>query len=265
MVVLASNAAFPDALAGAPLAVAAHGPLLLTPPSGLTPSVSAEIQRVVPQGATVDVLGGDAALAPAVDSQLQSLGYRVQRLAGADRYATAAAVATAIPDPTGVYEVTGLNFPDGLAAGAAAAGSRGVVLLTDGTAQASATSQWLGEHPGLPRTAVGGPSAAADPAAKAVVGADRYATAAYLAREVFASPDYVGMASAVAFPDALAGGADAGGKGGPLLLVPPCGPLPSSVAGELSSLSGAITTGTLYGGTQAVGDDVLSEVEGDLG
>src|ERR1700733_10001266 len=42
-VVLASDSAFPDALAGTPLAAAKDGPLLLTSPSGLGPAVSAEI------------------------------------------------------------------------------------------------------------------------------------------------------------------------------------------------------------------------------
>ncbi len=56
-VVLASNAAFPDALAGTPLAVAVGGPLLLSPPADLDPVVAAEISRVLPAGATVYLLG----------------------------------------------------------------------------------------------------------------------------------------------------------------------------------------------------------------
>ncbi len=58
-VVLASDANYPDALAGTPLAVAKHAPLLLTTPSGLPAAVSAEIGRVAPKGSTVYELGGN--------------------------------------------------------------------------------------------------------------------------------------------------------------------------------------------------------------
>ena len=49
-VVLASDATYPDALAGTPLAVAKHAPLLLTTPSGLDPAVATEITRVLSPG-----------------------------------------------------------------------------------------------------------------------------------------------------------------------------------------------------------------------
>ena len=55
------------------------------------------------------------------------------RLAGSDRYDTAAAVsrATFSPGVPMAYVVTGRNFPDALAAGAAAAAKKGPVLLVD--------------------------------------------------------------------------------------------------------------------------------------
>jgi hypothetical protein len=71
----------------------------------------------------------------------------------------------------------------------------------------------------------------------------------------------VGFASGIEFPDALAGGANIGAQGGPLLLVPQSGPLPSSLTTYLSETS-TIATGLLYGGTAAVGDDVQAELEG---
>ena len=52
-VVLARSDTFPDALAGGPLAAKVGGPLLLTPPSGLDPTVQAEIVRVAAAGSTV--------------------------------------------------------------------------------------------------------------------------------------------------------------------------------------------------------------------
>src|SRR5579862_7687340 len=96
VVVLASGAAFADALAGTPLAVQKGGPLLLTPNTGLSAPVAAEITRVLPPGGTVYVLGGTTVLPSSVDAQLTAMGFTPQRLAGGTRYATAVAIAGAM-------------------------------------------------------------------------------------------------------------------------------------------------------------------------
>ncbi|MDQ2673334.1 MAG: cell wall-binding repeat-containing protein, partial [Chloroflexota bacterium] len=69
----------------------------------------------------------------------------VQRLAGADRYATAAAISKASFSP-GVpvaYVATGGNFPDALAAGAAAVRHGGPVLLVSSSSVPGATASEL--------------------------------------------------------------------------------------------------------------------------
>ena len=119
---VATGLDFPDALAGAALAGKRGGPILLTPPGGLPPSTIAELQRLKP--ATIVVLGGTSVLPGAILEALR--GYTtgsVTRIAGSDRYATAAAVSRSGYDP-GVavaYIAIGTNFPDALA-GAALAG-----------------------------------------------------------------------------------------------------------------------------------------------
>jgi Protein of unknown function (DUF4232)/ell wall binding domain 2 (CWB2) len=262
-VVVASDAAFADALAGAPLAAAKSGPLLLTTPTGLDPIVATEIMRVLPAGGTVYILGGAAAVAMSVDAALVAKGFQVQRLFGADRFATAVAVAGALGNPTTVLEATGLDFPDGLAAGAAAVQAGAAVLLTNGPTQALETAVYLTAHPGT-HYAIGGPAHQADPTATAVVGSDRYASAVDVAATFWAAPKaFIGFASGATFPDALSGGANIGSHGGPLLLVPPTGPLPSSVGSYLGALPATTTTGLLYGGLAAVGDDVNAEIWGE--
>src|SRR5579862_5886712 len=67
-VILASDANFPDALAGAPLALAKVGPLLLVPHSGLTAEVAQEITRVAPAQTTIYILGGSGAVPLSVDA-----------------------------------------------------------------------------------------------------------------------------------------------------------------------------------------------------
>jgi hypothetical protein len=158
-VVLARADTFPDALAGGPLAAHVGGPLLLTEPTGLDPATQAEIVRVAPAGSTVYILGGPSAVASSVDPILTGLGYKVQRVFGADRYATAVAVAGVLGNPATVFEATGINFPDALSGGPAAVANTAAILLTDGAVQAPATAAYLVAHASM-RYALGGPAAA---------------------------------------------------------------------------------------------------------
>lgn len=251
-VVLARSDAFPDALAGGPLAAKVDGPLLLTPPSGLDPATRAEIVRVAPAGSTVYLLGSTAALQPAVDAAITALGDQPERIFGVDRYATAVAIADKLGDPTTVFEATGLDFPDALAAGPAAIKSDGAILLTNGTQQAPATAAYLKAHSGGLHYALGGAAATADPSATAFIGTDRFDTAAQVADQFFPKPTAVGATTGLDFPDALAAGPDLAAKGAPLLLVPGTGNLPSSSAIEMLADSATLTHAVVFGSSAAV-------------
>ena len=265
-VVLARSDRFADALAGGPLAASVNGPLLITPGgaagANLDARVLAEIGRVLPAGGTVDVLGGPAALSPAIDATLTAHGYEVRRVFGADEYATAVAVAKELGDPTTIFEATGLGFADALSAVPAAIQAHGAILLTDGNVQAPATAAYLAAHPALTRYAIGGARAAsgADPGAIAIYGADAFGTSAAVATTLFPTATSFGAATALRFPDALSGGVLEGApsNGGPILLVPSSGQLPTAIMGYLQSHATTLTHGLVFGGTQAVGTDVLN-------
>lgn len=81
------------------------------------------------------MLGGPSAVSEVVVGQLRSLvtSGRVDRIAGADRYATAAAVSRVFTQPgeSELFISTGRNFPDALAAGPAAGRSGAPVLLAE--------------------------------------------------------------------------------------------------------------------------------------
>ena len=91
--VLARGDDFADGLAGAPLAHAVGGPLLLTDREELSAATAAELDRVLAADGAVYVLGGDQAVAPAVVQEVAGQGFAVSRLHGPTRDATAAAVA----------------------------------------------------------------------------------------------------------------------------------------------------------------------------
>ncbi|MBK9180856.1 MAG: cell wall-binding repeat-containing protein [Acidimicrobiales bacterium] len=258
-VVLARSDAFPDALAGTPLATAQRGPLLITPPTALDTRVLAEIQRVLRPGGPVYLLGGPAALGPAVEQSLRDAGFAVTRLAGPTRYETAVAVARQVGSANPVLVATGTDFADALAAGAAAAARGGVVVLTAGTALPPATAQFLDGLADVAVFAVGGPATVATGLPSTLVGADRYDTAVLVARQFFAQPTVLGVASGVTFPDALTGGAHIAARGGPLLLTRPDA-LPASVSSWVTGAAGSLGGGFVYGGTAAVSDSVLGQL-----
>jgi hypothetical protein len=258
-IVLARADDYADALAGAPLAALKQAPILLTSPTRLDPRTLAEMNRIMPFGttdATVYLLGGTTALNPGIETELRSHGYTTVRLAGADRYGTAVQVAGALGDPSTLLEVDGTSFADALAAGPAAARAHGAILLTNGRTPAPATAAYLLTHPGGTRYALGGPAAAADPAATPIVGADRYDTAALVAQRFFAEPAAVGLVSGERFPDGLAGGAHIAASDAPLLLVKPTA-LPNSTESWLRDNAQTITSGYLYGGPATTTDAVL--------
>jgi hypothetical protein len=266
-VVLARSDFFSDALAGGPLAASVGGPLLITPGAGesatLDPRVLAEIERVLPGGDTVYVLGGDLALSPVIDNQLSYLGYRVAREAGSDEYATAVDIDEAMGNPPTVFEATGLDFFDALSAVPAAIATHGAILLTAGNVQAPETAAYLSAfHPSV-RYTIGGSLAAggADPGAINVSGADLFATSAAVAARFFPAATVFGVATGASFQDALSGGGYMGTVGGPMLLVNPTAPLPAAIATYLALGLGRFTGGTIFGGPLAVDNSVLSALQ----
>ncbi len=119
--VLARADAFPDALAGGPFARAQDAPILLTATDQLDARTAAELQRLLEPGSTVFLLGGQAGLSDAVAAEVAALGYTVERLAGSNRFGTAAAIAGHSPQVAGpLYLADGGTFQAALLAGNAA-------------------------------------------------------------------------------------------------------------------------------------------------
>ena len=214
---------------------------------------------MLPSGGTVYLLGGTSALSDDVATAVTALGDVPTRISGTDRFATAVAIADAMGDPTTVFEASGADFPDALSAVPAAIKEHAAILLTNGAAQAQATSAYLSAH-ATTRYSVGGPAAWADPSAIALAGATRYDTSAAVALAFFPDATGIALASALTFPDALAAGPLAGAAGQPVLLVPPSGPLPQPVTAYLSTHAATVSAVHAFGGTSALSASVLSEV-----
>ncbi|GAC1315531.1 MAG: hypothetical protein NVSMB12_11340 [Acidimicrobiales bacterium] len=186
------------------------------------------------------------------------------RLAGSDRYATAAAVSagTFSPGVAVAYLATGSDFPDALAA-AAAAGGRGPVLLTSAAALPEATATELGRLRPARVVVAGGPNAVGEGVVNAVrallpsapvtrsAGVDRYDTAAMLSKGTFpAGAPLAYLTTGTNYPDALTAAAAAGGKG-PVLLTRTAS-VPDATVSELRRLG--VARIVVVGGAQAVSD-----------
>lgn len=262
-VVLARADDFADALAGAPLAAARGGPLLLTTGDRLHEPTAAEIDRVLADNGEVVLLGGTDALSGRVADDVRSRGHAVRRIAGATRVETALEIAGRLGDPDEVLIADGFGFPDALAAGAAAADRDAAVLLTTPDEPAAALQGYLAGRPST-RWAIGGPAARAFPRARAVTGRTRFETAEEVARTLFDAPATAALARGGDFPDALAGGAHAGAIGGPVLLSP-ADELHPAAGGVLCDVAGSFVDAYAYGGTAALSEAARATATDRLG
>lgn len=225
--VLARADDFADALVAAPLAASVGGPILLTHSDEVPAEVLDELERLGTE--RVLIMGGvgaisDEALAPLSDID-------VERIEGADRFATAAAVADQIGDAATVYVATGLDFPDALAVGPLAAADGSPVLLVSPEAIPDPTAAALDELAPESIVVLGGESAVGEPVAAALSdwapvdrldGATRWETAGAVrdaAVDRGADPDHVWLADGADFPDALVAGPAVAAAGGTLLIV----------------------------------------------
>lgn len=266
-VFVATGANFADGLAAAPAAAQVDAPLLLTERNSLPSAVRAEIVRLQPE--LIVIMGGTGAVSGRVASQLADLAPTVRRDAGESRYDTARQIALAnFPEgATTAYLASGGNFPDALAA-SAAAGAEGapVLLVPPGSRSVDAETKQVLIDLGVTRVVLaGGTSVISGDVASSVRsgtgvttvvrrgGADRYKTAAAINDASFPEADVMYLASGVSFADALAIAAVAGAEGRPLGLSSP-GCLPAATV-AYATLAG-VDRVTLVGGTAVLSSRV---------
>ena len=279
-VVLTRSDDFPDAQTGTALAIARNAALLLTQPDALALASEDELLRVMSPGGTVYLLGGTAALGQAVEDRVTELGYVVVRLAGANRFGTATAIAAELGDPGTLLLADGGDFPHSVVAGAAAvvagdsdfdqAGNVGAaVLLTDGATVPPETQAYLdGRSDTTEIVPIGSPAADAFPEEEdAIVGGDAYEVSANVAATFFDGPSAIGVATGANFADALTGGSVVGRPDvgpGPVLLTA-ADALPASVGDYITSINDSVGRVLIFGGTAAIESSVEEEIQAILG
>jgi putative cell wall-binding protein len=246
--VLVSGENFPDALSASYLASSEAIGVLLTKPNSLPQEVSRIIAR--DEVETVYIVGGTAAVSTAVENQIKAMHVgnnpskgmvSVVRYAGADRYATNAAVNLydGVGSSNRAIVATGANFADALVVGPMIWNEEYPLVLTNGASLSASARTVLVNMEIDEVVIVGGTSAVSENVEKQIsdlgitiahriAGADRTETAALIAEwavnglektSKYDKLDGLGFDSATAhiargdnFADALAAGMNVGSK-----------------------------------------------------
>ncbi len=133
-VYIASGRVYTDALSGAPVAGKTDSPVLLVDTTAIPSTIAAELRRLQP--GRIVVMGGVNTISDGVVRALDDFTTGpVLRVAGADRFATSAAISTGNygPGVPVVYVASGRVFPDALSGAPVAGMTRGPILLVDTT------------------------------------------------------------------------------------------------------------------------------------
>lgn len=260
---------FPDALAAAARAGIYDAPVLLTKAGDIPQATRAALTRLKP-GRLV-VVGGTEAVSPAVATQLADYTTGgVERVGGANRYATAAELASYYGSgQSRVFLVSGQDFPDALTAAALAGKQHTPLLLTHKDRLNAATVAELKRlNPGE-IVVLGGDLVISDAVAqqaasysrsgsfRRLAGTSRYDTGLAVAEEYAGPSGSVVVTSGEEFPDALVGAALAGRRGVPVVLTRPDTIL-ASTAAALTHMDPRNIL--VLGGEQAVSDATVGKL-----
>ncbi|TKD70673.1 cell wall-binding repeat-containing protein [Pseudalkalibacillus hwajinpoensis] len=259
-VILARGDDFPDALSGAPLAYDSDSPILLTHSDALDPNVKEEIARLNPQ--VVYILGGNVAVSPEVEQEIIDMDIKTHRFDGADRYETSAKIGAFLPSSDTAVVANGTKFPDALAVASYAAENAYPIILTKQNEIPKASAKLLKNYP--KSLAIGGTAVISEdlfnklPGATRYGGADRYETAAIIARDL--NPSYKAFVSTgLEFADALTGSVLAAKTDNSFLLVHP-EKMQNAVLKAKEELG--IYHFTILGGPKAVSPTIEKELQG---
>jgi putative cell wall-binding protein len=227
--------------------------------------------RVRLDGVSYWVFGPYLAPAPPV-------GYATQRLAGADRFETAVAVAKQT-HPSGaqtVFLASGRNFPDALSGSALAARNSAPLLLVEpGGLPPVVATQLMAFKPSRV-VLLGGEATISASVASAVssvlgagvtveriAGADRYQTSLAMARSGWGSASSAYLATGRGFADALSASAVAAAQGAPVILVDGVQPaLGADVVTALGQLG--VKSVVIAGGPVSISEGIAAQL-GSLG
>lgn len=264
-VLIAEGYGFADALAGAPLAYKMNAPILLTGKDKLNGTTANEIARLNPS--KIIILGGNSAISGNVEHALKTVGGKsrtVERIGGANRYDTAAKIASKMGNPSKAIIVYGWNFPDSLSISSYAARNGFPILLTNSNGLPGETKSALNNINDT--IVVGGKSVISNnvisqlsgKSPERISGSSRYDTGSKIFHKFFGSSSKAFVTTGSNFADALTGSVLAAKHNAPILLVDK-NSLPYEVRKDVRT--SRLNKFTVLGGTNAVSGNVINELK----
>lgn len=238
-IVIVDGMNFPDALAATPIAYILGAPILMVNGQAGTidNSVLDEIQRIDENhDARILIVGGPTAVKEKVVDTLKELGYpneNIARAYGQTRFGTAIDLAMGMkeisPDITTAYIANGMNYPDALVIGSAAAINDGVILFTRENQLPEETADYLKSEGFESIVILGGEFAVSKSVedelnkicddVTRISGENRFLTSVKIAEEYFPNSSVIFVATGFNFADALAGGPLAAYMDSPIILL----------------------------------------------
>jgi putative cell wall-binding protein len=202
-----------------------------------------------------------------------AVSYKVDRIEGADRYETAAAISrqTHAAGSATVFLASGQLFPDSVSGAPLAAHRDAALLLTANDHLPAATAARLAELKPSSVRVLGGPDAVSDAVlaqVRAVVpasavdrieGVDRYDTARKVVAEGWTTAPVAYVAAGEAFPDALSASSAAAAQDRPVLLVAGAAENVPQASMDLLRSRG-VTSVVIAGGPQAVSSGIEAQL-----
>jgi putative cell wall-binding protein len=269
---------YPDALAANYVAGLENAPVLLTRQD----ETPAEVKQAIKDSGArnIVIVGGESAVSAAQEQAL-SQEYTVKRLAGDDRWGTAAAIIAEGGDAQGdtALLATGMNFPDALGGGPVAFAEKMPLAITKVDDMPDNVVDEL-KRAGITKVLVLGGESAVSKAVedelkakgitveKRFAGGDRAETSAMLARHAIANFGFKNTAVNVASgyvkgdgADALGGAALTGKQERALLITKSEDTAGAAILKFLGDFAGTLTEGLIFGGTSALTQGLELQLE----
>ena len=221
--VIASGEGFSDALVGGSLSAQVDAPMLLVSKDNIKKEVQEELLRLKVED--VFLLGGENTISKKVEEEIESLGIKVERLAGKNRVETAKSIGNKKIELKGSTEyitinagIDGENFADSLSAGAFVgewSNRLGIVNLIPNMNKSKQDMEYMHVFGGLNSIPLGKEKIRFQ-------GSNRYETSVDVAEGYYnclqMEVDTIILVSGENYPDALASSGISGIKDAPVIL-----------------------------------------------
>ncbi|MED2977444.1 N-acetylmuramoyl-L-alanine amidase [Bacillus swezeyi] len=209
--VVVGGGAYADAISAAPFAYQKNAPLLLTNSKNLSSETKSRLKELKTK--TVYIIGGTPAVSNRVASQIKNLGITVKRIAGKNRYDTAAKVAKSMSSTSKAVIANGFLYADPIAVIPYAAKNGYPILFTNQKTLNSYTSEAM-KSKGIKQTFVIGSTGSINstlyrklPSPTRISGKNRYDLSVNIAKKFSLSTSNTYVSNGFKYADSISGAA----------------------------------------------------------